>query len=336
MLVKVWWQRGKLIVPFGHASTCHRYQSSLMVSFSYNGITTVGEGCPRDFFQSQKPADLENYYSSLWQQWQQLGADLVGLQQLSVQEHYPAYFCAFELAVLARLQRLKNHEMPDRIISLAPMTGVLPLTSKMKQKSLLWLYQLCGLRQLKYKIVQGSILALPDQVSNWSVRLDANNGFTSARQCISEVRKVAPHQVIDYIEEPVAIADYAQIKNVAEALQCKVILDESITRQTDLALLNPKLHVLNIRISKLGGYLASQKLILAAKAQGFQMILGCHVAESDILTQAGIRLWHWGKSQGVNWLSNELGLNAWLCGDWKSSYKLAPWRRNLSTQMWDF
>ena len=76
----------------------------------------------------------------------------------------------------------------------------------------------------------------------------------------------------------------------------------------------------------------SIEVMSQAKSHGFEMILGCHVGESDVLTQAGIQLWHWGEELGINWLSNELGLNAWLCGDWKSNFKLMPWRKELRCQ----
>ncbi|USH01358.1 hypothetical protein K6Q96_10535 [Grimontia kaedaensis] len=324
MSVKLYWQRDKLMQTFSHAHTTHSHQSSVLVEIQLLGYRGLGEGCPREFIDNNKPDKAQEYVQSLFEQWINLGSNICALSKMRKKTVYPAFYCAFELAALNWLAAQKGETGQAKM---PVMTGVIPITSHVKQRWLYRTYRMLGVPHIKLKVKQDQ-LGIVEQLNHGiNLRLDANNGFETSEACIQALEKYKDK--IGYIEEPVPVRDFEGMNAVALALNSKIIVDESFTTIADIKKFDPNIHVLNVRISKLGGLLNALEVVKQASLRGFEMILGCHVGESNVLTRAGIQLWHAGETMGVNWLSNELGLNAWLCGDWKSPYKLTPWRKEL-------
>ena len=99
---------------------------------------------------------------------------------------------------------------------------------------------------------------------------------------------------IDYpyfaVEEPLMPNAYRQLERVGEALDTKIILDESLTRVSQLEELRhrPETWIINLRVSKMGGLLRSIELVRRARDLETPLIVGAHVGETSLLTRAAL------------------------------------------------
>lgn len=125
------------------------------------------------------------------------------------------------------------------------------------------------------------------------LRIDVNGVWPTA-----DVRKrlepLLPSR-ISCVEQPVAHEELAALAGVRKQLSAPIMLDESLTSETDArtAIELRACDLFNIRLSKCGGFLASLRLAAMAEAAGLGYQLGCHPGESGILSAAGR---HWAAS----------------------------------------
>ena len=91
------------------------------------------------------------------------------------------------------------------------------------------------------------------------------------------------------VEEPISSRDWQGLADVGAQTGMTIILDESVTRQDDLAaLVSGATYILNARVSKQGGLLRTLAIIRAARERGMKIIVGAQVGETSILARAGI------------------------------------------------
>lgn len=120
------------------------------------------------------------------------------------------------------------------------------------------------------------------------VRVDANNLWREANDAIDFVR------ALDYpflaVEEPLGPNQYAELARMADALGCRIILDESLLRAEQIAALAdpPGRWLINLRVSKMGGLLRSLSVVEAARRAGIGIIVGAQVGETSLLTRAAL------------------------------------------------
>ena len=72
--------------------------------------------------------------------------------------------------------------------------------------------------------------------------------------------------VEESVEEPLVPGAYRELEGIAASLGTKIVLDESLTRVSQLAELQhrPEAWIVNLRVSKMGGLLRSIQAALAA------------------------------------------------------------------------
>jgi L-alanine-DL-glutamate epimerase-like enolase superfamily enzyme len=120
------------------------------------------------------------------------------------------------------------------------------------------------------------------------IRADANNLWETPDEAIDAIRR------LDYslfaIEEPLRDKRYVDLARIADALQCKVVLDESFLRVGQFSSLPdpPGRWLINIRVSKMGGILRSLDIVDGARSRGIGVIVGAQVGETSLLTRAGL------------------------------------------------
>ena len=119
------------------------------------------------------------------------------------------------------------------------------------------------------------------------IRVDANSAWTPS-EAIARLREMQPYR-ISAVEQPVAKADFAGLKQVSEAIQIPVIADESLCNEDDARrLIDLKAcRGFNIRLSKCGGLGTATRIRQMAETAGILCQLGCHVGETSILSAAG-------------------------------------------------
>lgn len=291
---------------FRHASAERAETSSIWVEAkSEDGITGYGESCPRPYVTGETIASALAFFS----QYQ------VGIRNAihsfttmkiwmanhrSEIDNNPAAWCAIELAILDMLAKHEGQSI-ESFLEVPPLqetyqySAVLGDAEIESFKLSLGQYLFLGFTDYKLKLSgdlahdQAKMTELKRNASHLHrVRLDANNLWTSADQAISYLH------ALDYpffaIEEPLKINAYSDLTIIAEALNCKIILDESFLRieQFKSLVQSPEHWLINLRVSKMGGLLRSLAIIESARTMNIGLIVGAQVGETSLLTRAGL------------------------------------------------
>jgi L-Ala-D/L-Glu epimerase len=92
------------------------------------------------------------------------------------------------------------------------------------------------------------------------------------------------------VEEPLQANDYEGLAQVAEAVGCPIIVDESVVRIAQLARLRGPADrwIVNVRVSKMGGILRSLDLVAEAGRRGIRVVVGAQVGETSLLSRCAL------------------------------------------------
>ena len=291
-------------VRFKHASASRSHTQNVVVELrDESGLCGYGEGCPREYVTGETQASAKAFLAEHGPEAMTALDSLADLRRW-VDEHEalidanPAAFCAFDLAALDLLGKRAGMTL-EQLLDLPPLsvpiayTAVMGDSSPGKARAMSLAYGVWGFSDFKIK-VSGDVArdrarfrTLP---RNARIRVDANNLWQTAEECIRHFQQL--DRDIWAIEEPVQAEDTASLRKIAEALGVKIILDESMTRRSQLALYkaDPEHWIANIRISKCGGILRSIKLAQKVQAAGMGITLGAQVGETSLLTRAALTL----------------------------------------------
>ncbi|MFH0964201.1 MAG: enolase C-terminal domain-like protein [Planctomycetota bacterium] len=320
MEIELWAVRLRLRKPFKHARAERAETINVVARVRCGEVTGWGEGITRTYLTGETPEGALAFARGL-------AADVshcVREDDLSSLERavgfVRAHVCppaddqssnaaraALEIAFLdaaARRAGLPFWRIVDLILPAEALREVGPVRygvvlsaediSKVGRKA--FLCRLYGFRDVKLKVGTGGDdvelvatvrAALGRRID---LRLDANNGWDreNAERVLSAVRG---HRV-SAVEEPLAVGDEEGLRRLRERLGMKVILDESFTRLADVDRIRREGtgDILNVRISKCGGFVRSLECIKRAREVGLGVQLGCLVGESSILSAAGRHL----------------------------------------------
>lgn len=293
---------------FKHTSAARAATENIVVRLSDpGGPVGYGEGCPRSYVTGETDSSARAFLAEHGNDLATSVADVDGLEtwidlHQSVIDRNPAAFCALELAMLDLLARRSEESIEsllDRPELHGPFTysAVLGDGDPLTYGAQVVRYRLGGLRHFKVKLsgdadrdlsklrwFRGRFGAL---VAN-SVRVDANNLWTDPEVASAYLRR------LDFpllgIEEPLTANDLEGFLAIAEAIDSRVILDESLLREGQIDQLpgDATRWILNCRISKSGGLLRSLRLIDGAIDAGLGIIVGAHVGETSLLTRAAL------------------------------------------------
>lgn len=276
-------------------------------------IVGWGEGIPRDYVTGETSetalARLRSEYAPRFINQRFSEADEVvrflkdefyelGLQALP----YGASFCALELALLDAVARASGLRLSTwlagkkQVDLSCPVTygGVLPLVSCRYLSLVLPLYRLWGFSTVKLKVgsdledaVERVKLARKMLGKAMTLRVDANAAWT-VDQAFRFAERVRPFRVAS-IEQPVPADDLKALAELSNCLPEQIVADESLcTIEQALTLAHEKICTgFNIRLSKVGGWLAATEMVEIAKRAGIGCHLGAQVGESGILSAAG-------------------------------------------------
>jgi len=292
--------------PIKHNLATHKGSDNIVLRVTTEaGITGYGEGVPRVFVTGEvlvdslsvlrqvlAPAVLARDFASP----QALAAALGDLFQPPAVRRCPAAFCALETALLDAAGRTWNMPMVDLIApklrTSLTYSAVIPMVPHAQMTQLLQLIKMNHMRFVKLKVGTDSDLETLRLTrehlgSEVDIRVDANSAWTPD-EAIAHLRDMEPYH-ISAVEQPVAKADFAGLKQVSEAVPIPVIADESLCTEADArALIDLKAcRIFNIRLSKCGGLAAATRIRQMAEAAGILCQLGCQVGETSILSAAG-------------------------------------------------
>ena len=309
MIVKkldTWHLKLGFLSPIKHNLATHEGSDNIVLGVTTgDAITGFGEGVPRAFVTGEvlsdslaflrqvlAPAILTRDFPSPQALVKALG-DLY--QHVQAQRH-PAAFCALETALLDAAGQTWNMPVAEligpKLRTTLEYSAVIPMLSPEKMCQLFQLVKAIGMRFIKLKVGTDSDLetlrlARDELGYEVDIRVDANSAWTPA-EAIARLREMQPYR-ISAVEQPVAKADFAGLKQVSEAVQIPVIADESLCNEDDARrLIDLKAcRGFNIRLSKCGGLGTATRIRQMAEKAGVLCQLGCQVGETSILSAAG-------------------------------------------------
>lgn len=293
-------------VSFKHASAERNVTQSVMViARSEAGFSGYGEGCPRDYVTGETDASVAAFFGRYRDD---IAAKIVGSSSLQewIRAHQrdidqnPAAWCAIELALLDLFARQDNVPM-EMLLGLPPLAGpfvysaVLGATDTKRFTETLERYRKFGMRDYKIKLSgdvdrdRGNLAALYSAgIVPAQVRADANNLWSDLNVAQDYLKS------LDYpfaaIEEPLRPGQFADLATLADSLAARIVLDESITRENQLAQLPapPGRWIVNLRVSKMGGLLRSLAVANRCREMGLALVVGAQVGETSLLTRAAL------------------------------------------------
>jgi muconate cycloisomerase len=309
MIVKqldIWHLKLGFQSPIKHNLATHEGSDNLVLRVTTaDGITGFGEGVPRVFVTGEvlshslsflrevlTPAILAGDFPSP----QALVKGLANLYQHAQAQRHPAAFCALETALLDAAGRTWDMPVTEligpKLRTSLEYSAVIPLMSPEQMRHLFHLVKMNHMRFVKLKVgtdddLSTLRLARDELGDDVDIRVDANSAWTPS-EAIARLKEMQPYR-ISAVEQPVAKADFAGLKQVSEAVPIPVIADESLCNEDDARrLIDLKAcRIFNIRLSKCGGPGAATRIRQMAEAAGILCQLGCHVGETSILSAAG-------------------------------------------------
>jgi L-alanine-DL-glutamate epimerase-like enolase superfamily enzyme len=293
-------------VAFRHASAERSETSTLWADVVLDtGVAGSGESCPREYVTGESLGTALAFSS---RHERALRAHIVDLGSLRAWmasntqdiDANPAAWCAIELAILDALAKDANQTV-ERLLSLPELQGTFVYTAVVGDAppeaftAAADQYRRFGFSDFKLKLsgdlerdrVKMAIMRGLDTKSV-RVRVDANNLWSDVDEAIQFLRSL--EYPFFAIEEPLEPNQYGQLARMADALGCRIILDESLLRVEQLAAL-PEPHarwVINVRVSKMGGLLRSLNVVDAARRLALGIIVGAQVGETSLLTRAAL------------------------------------------------
>jgi L-alanine-DL-glutamate epimerase-like enolase superfamily enzyme len=290
---------------FRHASAERAETASVWVEAVGDSVSGYGESCPRPYVTDET---VDGALIFLAQQEASVRAEVVDLASLRAWmaahaaelDANPAAWCAIELSLLDLLAKSSDQTVEDflslpRLQGQFRYTAVLGDASRDAFQATAERYRRQGFTDFKIKL-SGSLERDLEKISlfqRWDsdrlrVRVDANNLWKSADDAIRFLR--ALEYPLFAVEEPIPPNRYTELASIAEALNCKIVLDESLLRIGQLAhLADSTSHwLVNLRVSKMGGLLRSLSILEAGRALGIGVIIGAQVGETSLLTRAGL------------------------------------------------
>jgi L-alanine-DL-glutamate epimerase-like enolase superfamily enzyme len=132
-----------------------------------------------------------------------------------------------------------------------------------------------------------NMAALRQAAPGKTVRVDANEGWTTKEEALRNIEWLAKDPRIEFIEQPMPagtpIADLAWLKSHSPL---PLFGDESYHHAGDAALCAECYHGVNVKLLKTGGVSAAYDALKAARQAGLKTMIGCMIETSILITAA--------------------------------------------------
>lgn len=292
---------------FSHASATRSETENFLVRVSTTtGTVGYGEGCPRSYVTGETLNSCRRFITKYEDLFRDEVKCLNSLFQW-IKDHdepinaNPSAFSALEVATLDALGK-HTSKSTEELLDITQdnftlkYSAIIGNSSSSKYHSLAKKYLSLGFTDFKIKL-SGKVQDDQEKLKFWTqqsltnsvkVRLDANNYWSNARECIAYLKQLPA--VFWAIEEPLRPREFEGMFEISDVLQTKVILDESCTTTNDIRSLSGNQWLCNVRVSKHGGIYRALELITQIKKKHFGFILGAHVGETSLLSRATLLL----------------------------------------------
>lgn len=144
-----------------------------------------------------------------------------------------------------------------------------------------------------YKIKLGTgknreIIQAIREVTDKSLRVDANEGWTTLDQAKKEIEFLAT-QNVELIEQPMPADEFELMKKLKQWSPLPLAADESFRGNEDLREIAEAFHVINIKLMKIGSLVKARQVLKEARSLGMEVMIGCMI-ESSLANAAGALL----------------------------------------------
>lgn len=308
--------------PIRHASHERSVSDNLVVRAELaDGTEGYGEGVPRSYVTGET---IESTFDALAKfdaarivgdvtDYPRLVERLEGLSRLSPPDDARGMAansarCALELALLDAYGRHLAEPVSEALriaggdsgglLNSKPQgvrySGAITADSARKERISAIKMRVYGFRQVKVKVgVEGQDdpgrLALFRRIlgRRMNIRLDANEAW-HASGLVERVRPLLRFNP-SALEQPVPHEEVGELGHLRKELVVPIMLDESLCGYPDAvrAVDQGLADILNVRLSKCGGMLASLRIVRLARQHALGLQLGCHPGETGILSAAG-------------------------------------------------
>jgi L-Ala-D/L-Glu epimerase len=132
-----------------------------------------------------------------------------------------------------------------------------------------------------------NMAALREAAPAKTVRVDANEGWTTKEEALRNIEWLAKDPHIEFVEQPMPAgtppADLAWLKSRSPL---PLFGDESYHRAEDVSLCAECYHGVNVKLLKTGGVSAAFEALQAARKAGLKTMIGCMIETSVLITAA--------------------------------------------------
>ena len=297
---------------FKQASSFRNTGESIWVTTTRGGVAGVGEGCPRPYVTGETVDSCLSWLHPQLANLQSKCVDLNSLRQFVTAhtadiDQNPSAWCAVETALLdlyAREQQMSVEKMLglDDPFMTFRYTAILGDSEEAVFSTLIKRYLQWGFSDFKIKLIgdlskdQLKLDTLTQTCNQMGlkkkrIRLDANNLWAGNTQAAIEYLANLKGNIYG-IEEPVEPKNPDALYQISTSLRLPVILDENLRTKNDLEKYSHSegQFIANIKVSKVGGVLRGLQLVNSLKEKGWPIIIGAHVAETSVMTRAGMCL----------------------------------------------
>jgi L-Ala-D/L-Glu epimerase len=118
------------------------------------------------------------------------------------------------------------------------------------------------------------MLAVKDEMPDAKLTVDANGGWQLAAAI--EMSKWLADLGVEYLEQPLARGNEAQLADLKQVSPLPIFVDESCFTSRDISGLVDRVDGINIKLMKAGGLTEAMRTIHTARAHGLQVMFGCY------------------------------------------------------------
>lgn len=289
---------------FRHASAERSETSTVWITAETTaGVIGQGESCPRPYVTGETLATAAAFFERWQHEVAHAVTDVETLRDFveahaDVIDQAPAAWCAIELALLDALGQTEARPL-EALLGLPPLRGPFIYTAVIGDDDKdafdrqVGRYLALGFRDVKLKVsgdAQRDYPKLAQLAATPGVRLriDANNLWSAVEPAVEYLRGL-PGPIVA-VEEPLGPRCFAEMARLVEATGVPVILDESVSRDSDLDALaaSPDQWLVNVRVSKMGGVIRALDLVARVRHLGVPVIVGAQVGETSLLTRVAL------------------------------------------------
>ncbi len=304
----------KLLLPFStefaHALRKRDSVNNIVVEIIAEQGDTIGygEGAPRSYVTGETQESAANGIEDLLEKYK-FSWELNNITQIwdfidsmpEDEKNYNSAICALEMALLDTLARKQNKPIiaylpHDFYVNIIYYGAAIPLASQKTVMGICQSIKKMGLKKLKLKMgkdLEQNRIAL--KTLNMIFKNDCDlkvdiNGVWDDEIAFKHIPLLREYDV-RVVEQPMAPEDPGVAEFARSIKRYNIILmaDESACSLEDVKRLAKDGHynMINIRLSKCGGFRKSLKLINFLRNKGISFQIGCQLGETGLLSAAG-------------------------------------------------